>query len=435
MESTAQMTRRRFETSLYRLTAYWGILLLVPGICLSGGLGLHEYLAHQQLDQELQRLAAVGLPIDNASTANKYRQQTSDVGTMEWAELINLVSFGSVCVVRGTELPHVGEGRIPELTPEGVWDDEPRVALFLAEMRPIIARMSAATQYETPVWQPIFFNGTATLREPFDSLRSAVRLLQLELDHALFQRDTQRAMASLKTMEYIARMGDTKLFIVVDLIHFSLVQAFHDSVRRSLSVALWSKEEIDILAGFLKQPDDYQTRWVTTLGNERAVFYLDEHARPNRPSWERWPSARWKSVRGFRQLEELGGRRFHELATAANNIESSGTSDLPAMSAYARELYNVEDSRRLTRVALAIKQFQMQQGDWPDALADLRAVGLGENDWSTVEMGLTFGYTASADKAMVWGVDSRFPNSIPQSIDESHADDEATPRTMVGTIR
>src|SRR5690606_25834757 len=91
-----------------------------------------------------------------------------------------------------------------EIVPGGRWDEEPAVAEFLQWMRPVIDDIQAATEYPTPVWQPIEFRGYSTLLEELQNSRSLVRLLSLDVEHALYHGESDRALRSLQAMQGVA---------------------------------------------------------------------------------------------------------------------------------------------------------------------------------------------------------------------------------------
>jgi hypothetical protein len=86
----------------------------------------------------------------------------------------------------------------------------------------------------------------------------------------------------------------------------------------------------------------------------------------------------------------------------------------PAIHSVATAVIRSEDSRRFTITAIAIKRYHLANGQFPERLADLKAIGLNPSDWTTVA-GTDFGYTPGdtpGDTVYVWSYSLRDPAVI-----------------------
>ena len=72
----------------------------------------------------------------------------------------------------------------------------------------------------------------------------------------------------------------------------------------------------------------------------------------------------------------------------------------------------LEEDRRFTLTAIAIKQFHLEHNKWPERLQDLSTVGLVPSDWQLLN-GEQFGYQHSQDVSYLWGhTDPKTPRRI-----------------------
>ena len=168
--------------------------------------------------------------------------------------------------------PIMGTGKLPEhLVPGGDWPDEPRIAEFLQEVRPLIAQIEQAGRYPTPVWQPIAFGGFSTLLPEIQASRAVIRLLQLEVQHALYHRDPERALRGLAAMQTTAAAFDWDFCMVADLVGIALRGIHRDAIRQSLADTDWEPAQLDQLLAQVQHPRDVAARWHRVCAGERAM--------------------------------------------------------------------------------------------------------------------------------------------------------------------
>ena len=184
---------------------------------------------------EIARLQAAGEPVDNETLARWFQAGSSQEGTAAWREIlvaVEQVSSGETV----SSFPIMGMGKLPEnLVPGGDWPDEPRIAEFLREVRPLITQIEQAGRYPTPVWQPMAFQGFSTPLPEIQASRRISGLLQLEVRHALYHRDTERALRGLAAMQATAAAFDWDFCMVVDLVGMALRGIHRDAIRQSLA--------------------------------------------------------------------------------------------------------------------------------------------------------------------------------------------------------
>ena len=78
---------------------------------------------------------------------------------------------------------------------------------------------------------------------------------------------------------------------------------------------------------------------------------------------------------------------------------------LPATQQCIEVGIRLEQTRRWTLTAIALRQYQQQHGSWPPQLSDLETLGLKFADYSNME-GEMFGYEVVGETAYLWQSDA-----------------------------
>lgn len=451
-QPTATSTKKAFWLRWpFLVTVIPLMLLLLAAIAL----GLNEWRAASRVQAELARIQAAGYPIDDASMSRWFLAQSSQEGTSQWRQVLSLVTAGSL----GFEiekLPYLGNAPLPaEIEPGSPWKSEPAVTEYLQWMRPAINDLYAATEYPTPVWQPIEFRGFGTLLEELQDSRTLVRLLSLDVEHALYHGDGARALRSLQAMQGVAAAFDWQICIVADIVTIASLQSHQRMVQRSLSVAPWNEEQLQLLQDQFSHPREVSRRWQNVVAGERAMvlsaftpqLLAQDHHGITQLEWLwRVPSLRETTLAAYHDFELIGVPGLSGLDERASVFEqtwlSSGPQQifsvfthliLPASRGYADAIEREEMSRRLTLTAIAVKRFQLSTGQWPERLDQLEQVGLKPVDWHTVSAG-QFGYEVSDDAAYLWsfahGKELAVPEKRP-AIPDSNSSQPTTPLVVI----
>ena len=421
-EAKRPTARRRWLLRLVLLPVALGAVAIAI-------LGVSEYRSARAVDAELARLRAAGEPLDDETLSRWFEANTSQAGTAAWSEILVTVEH----IESGeafSSFPIVGLGKLPEdLVPGGPWPDEPRIAEFLQDVRPLIAQIEQAAQYPTPVWQPIAFDSFSTLLPQIQRSRGVVRLLHLEVEHALYHGDTERAMRGLAAMQATSAAFDWDLCLITDLVAIALRSIHRNAIRRSLDGTAWEPAQLDELLAQLAVPRDVATRWQRSLAGERAMAMgLLRGKRERRDAllqshgagpavWFLFPSDTLAYLERMAAIQQVGAEGVLGLGTRAKQLEDQFDQLqqgfigglvtkllLPAVSAVAHANERDELDRRLTRTAVAIRRFHASEGRWPAKLSDLAAVGLQPSDWTALQAG-PLGYQVQADGAVVWAYD------------------------------
>jgi hypothetical protein len=428
------------------------LLPIVLGAIAIAVLGLGQYRSARAVTAEIARLRAAGEPVDDETMARWFQAGTSQEGTAAWRDILVAVEQVTAGETVGT-FPFVGMGKLPEnFVPGCDWPDEPKIAEFLQEIRPLIAQIEQASRYPAPVWQPIAFSSFHTLLPEIQTSRAVVRLLHLEVLHALYHRDTERALHGLAAMQATAAAFEWDFCMVADLVGIALRSIHRDAIRQSLAETDWESAQLDQLLAQVQQPRDVATHWHRICAGERAMTLawlrgsrqdLNGMLPQNTP---RYPAALLLIPSGTKRyldlmatFQQLGEQGVLGMAARAHGLEAELAEPgrrrfddlltslfLPAVAAVAAAYEREELDRRLTRTALGVKRYRVSEGRWPARLSELAAVGLAAQDWTALQAG-PFGYRIEGESAIVWAYDihdkgspSRIRSEPPTEKDVTH---------------
>lgn len=416
------------KTILKRRLKWIGLVSLLPIFILFvffAFIVYRESVASSDLKQKLADMRQSGEPYDNDSMAKFFEKLSHKEGTSAWSEVLAMGKASTAVLPPSTDLPIVGARLLPfDLRPGSEWPDEPRVAEFLQEIRPIIKRIQMAGEFPKPVWMPIKFDGFLTLLEPVQESRNLARILELDAVHALYQKEGERALHDIVAMGCVADAFDWRFCTVGNLVSFAIHGMQVGTINRSLGMDVWSEEQLLALSAQVDRPYDVAKAWNAASSGERAMANtsLDNLQSLGSPEFRDnpffklpvLPSTKLAVLRAYEEWQHCAdagesrlGERAHQVASTmfANGVfrisDMYLVNLMPGIESYAFAFHRKEMFRRLTYTSLAVKRFQMKNKRWPKRLSELSDVGLLLDDWTTSNH-QTFGYEVENDGAYVW---------------------------------
>lgn len=380
-----------------------------------GWLGYREVRAMQTF-RDLNALQKSSSSTGDAWLDENHRASTSTVGTAMWSKVYLLVFAGNYEDQK--DLPMVGSKSLsPILDRKQPWKEDVAVAEYLSQMRPVIDLIHQAAQLPTPVWQPLAFNGPSTLLPEPQEARNVARLLQLEAEYALYHGDSQRALKAITSLQATAESIAWDISVPTLLYHFAMQDMYLRTIQRSLHTDVWSSEQLEQFLSQLAEQIDVTDSFRRGLKAEQA--WVDSILNSNQSEFAgsrlmKFPSVRLELQRQYRELQGLADATNVRLSTHVQKHENAirryeGAAGmfanyyLPYASAYAAALDAQEQIRQITRVAVAVKRFQLEHQRFPEDLSDLSKIGLSTADWTVVGVG-RLGYSVESDRAYVWGL-------------------------------
>jgi hypothetical protein len=431
-QTLRQSPEKRRWASWLLLLALGCALVLVAGVF---AIVLNERGAALDVQAELDRIRAEGLPTDDASMERWFRERTFAEGTVAWNEILRLASTSTLGYPDDEQLPVLGTAEIPQdLEPGGAWPEEAAVAEYLDYVSPVLDLIEQASQYPAPVWQPIAFQGWNTLLEQLGASRSLMRILTLEVEQAVYHGDSARAMRGLRLMRAVLDAFQWDFCLVVELTGVAQQGMHHATIRRTLAANVWDARQLETLLDQIGPAHDPAPVWRNNMAGERAMTMggsydlrtmLDGEVEGIALVELTFPSVRKQLLEIWRQVTELGNGDLSKLAARAKEFEDNRR-DLayqltpspraaylmfPAIHSIALNYERAQDTRRFARTCVAVKLFQLRHRSWPKSLGDLTQVGLSAADWNTVNRG-TLGYGVEGDCAYVWYVPTQQDGAV-----------------------
>ena len=427
MSDNSDSTRQ--ASSLGRYKFVWlSLLPLVAILAVVVYWSIPEWIAAQQNQVQFKKLAAEGIPYDNATMQQTYEQRTHPEGTSDWVEISQLAQWGQQ-VKAYQKLPYLGgDGvEVTNLVSSGKstdWPDKARVASYLEEMEPVIDLIERASAHPTPVRFPIRFDGISTLLPHVQNARGIQRLLVLDCDFAYFNQDNERALRDLSLMQATVDAYDGRETLVSALVNVAIREMRMGEVRRTLTHCQWSAADLEVLRDSLSLKEKVSARWRDNMLCERAfgLSIVNESPRKLTEFLGRQgqfrvftgPSEVRALIKAYQKLVDLSdGQDLSQWRKRAAGLEEWVTAlpsnslagmILPAGTQCLEAEIRAEDVRRWTLTAVAIQQFKQQNEQWPQELSDLESVGLNYEDYSTMD-NRVFGYEIEGDKVFLWKQD------------------------------
>ncbi len=404
-----------------------GLISLLPiGALLAflAFIAYRETVASSELKRMLDGMRQAGQPFDNESIATYFEKVSHKEGTNAWNEVLALGQASRELFI-ASDLPSVGAGKLPhDLRPGIDWPDEPRVAKYLEEVRPIIKRVQLASAFPKPVWMQVRFDGFSTLLQQSQDSRLPVGILNLDATHALYHKESERALNDIVAMRSVADAFDWPFCMMTQWIAIGIRGSQQACINRSLGMDVWNDEQMATLSAQVDKPLDIAKAWRAGYAGELAMFNASlDNLRGSLPlelnqnplyRLPIMPSTRLEILRAFEDCQHCADQGVDGLVERAKAILNSQFKNqrisltnvylsnfLPSLKGYAEYFEGQEVNRRLTYTSLAVKRFQLKNKRWPKNLTELSDVGLVLNDWSTTKRE-PFGYEVEADRAFVW---------------------------------
>lgn len=414
----------------------WLVLLpLLVFLAVAAYWGVTEWNAGRENRMQFEQWAAAGIPYDNATLQKTYDSRTHPEGTSDWLRCIEFTDWCSNADAY-KKLPYLGyEGEDPKkLVPGGKredWPGEPLVGSFLDEMEPVIDLIEQASSHPNPVRLPIKFQGLNTLLPHIQESRNILRLLSLDCDYAYFNEDNPRAMRDLSLMKATIDAFDSRECLVSELVNIALRGMRRSAIRRTLTHSQWSAADLSSLRDSLAMKEEISARWQELMIHERAFGLTSSNESAENLAQMTNAKPQLKIFTGPSEVKTLleAYQRIIELPTGSDvsqwrkraaaleewlqTLSANSLAGMlaPATAQVLEAEIRSEEVRRWTLTAIAIQQFKLEKGQWPEALTALESVGLNYEDFSDTT-NTVFGYEIEGDKVFLWKRPSKITDDL-----------------------
>ncbi len=369
-------------------------LACLPIVALAVAIGIgnaRQWVAMFENRQTIQELAAAGQPVSAIDVAKVYRLGQAPDELAEWGELSRAADhlenrFNDVFA----KFPSANE-LVPSNHPldgEQVLQQHSELAKpLIAKLEEVSDRFGPTEMYANRVYS---FGG----------------LLAREFAYQYHLGNSGRALQLLKLEQ-----ADIK-----------------PTILKSLEHDFWTLEDLAELRSMVAVNSDLDAAWTSSIASARVQFLdslehtedLHDRRDPISGLFGETPTHVRSALSLYERAETLRGLGTRRAYQAAAEIEKSAESfsivavpfavndSLPHY--YPHQMVrnanqyaiNLISTRRVI-TAIAIKQFQLQEGRWPESLDELTKIGLTSSDWKIVGS-QDFGYRVIEDgsAALLW---------------------------------
>ncbi len=326
--------------------------------------------------------------------------------------------------------------------PDQLWEAAPIATQYADEAVAVIDLVEELLDDPVPFWSPVLFDGYGTLLDDVHAMQGVFRLLVAEFRVAVYRADHDRALRALRLMLGLADAFDTDIAFVAKLVRFAILNEHRSLIQQSLAVGFWDQpEHLSQLRDQLQQPGNLDEHWKRSVDAESAMLASEllgdtavghDLASLMGGTVNPLPFGMLKStsLELFRQLaaprnitgagsnqhvqkvlsldEQSNASRSRSMANSVVGIPLANFEILvdlvrPAYSQLALAFSRFEFETKITLLAVAIKQYQIQLNHWPAKLSDLSAVGLSADQWQ-IEPSVAIGYKTDdgGQAAILW---------------------------------
>ncbi|MEQ1828268.1 MAG: hypothetical protein ABL921_20075 [Pirellula sp.] len=374
-----RMNQRR--TMLNLRYSVFGMLLMLLLVSATVAFAWREWSASRQLSAALNQAKQSGQAVDDASMADWFERHTSKDKTATWSEILSLASSDAIRsrTYRFTNRLSETEGSEKQSTTLKQGSDEyyRELGRFLDEVRALLTLIQTESHLEKPVWLPIRFDGVNTHAECVGNSYQVQRLVELQFEMEMHERDTSKAMESLETMHRCLLAFD---WGIMPQYHWNQRTGLYDTISKSLDYDFWSEEQLRGLKDFLG-PIDLAAEWSSMVDADQALYAKAFSADDEQLSGEEraiqglilWPSTRKQNWDDGRAASQIGRVGWDSLDEATKTFEKRKRLISQGMSlSYSNfQIRTQEWYRRLLLVCVDLRIFHKQNGRWPKGLDEV----------------------------------------------------------------
>ncbi len=408
------MTQQRIAPSRWWwIAAIPVIATVVPGIRWYAA----ESSAATEIRAHLTSLRASGVPVDEASFSQSFDKRTSRKHSLEWERWISasflVNSAGYAAKLKTYPQTNNDAQESPSIARQVSLAGDNPVLVARSEMlsgyaTPLIRLASDLTSDRELVWMPPVSAQTPKEFSPLGFLWQSNDLLMSEAELAFHLDQTDRTVEVLQTLSRCDEAFDWQSSIRGEFERSASIRHRNNWLQRSLDKNRWNAEQLQKLFELVGPVPPLAARWHNIMSTERALDFdalnvnevnlsvtvsKQKHIYPTEKV--AIPATRLLDfVMDYDAAVSVGDFGYTGLQNVASSVENSFNRRDQANSHWfnrrvpdnwnevlghyrphvgdlAKVLIRLEDSRRMTRTALAIKMFRLANARWPEKLTEL----------------------------------------------------------------
>ncbi|MGV3604780.1 MAG: hypothetical protein ACO1RA_00120 [Planctomycetaceae bacterium] len=382
----------------------------------------------QQLAAKLDSLRAAGVPIDSQSLDAWYRKRTDATNTMAWMKVFQALKSPEFRTKSFEVDKFTRDIRTLSRT-QNHWPGEGPVREFLTQTSELRAEIRRISEARTPVQLPLQFNLKLANADHLNLFREAMRLILLEINVAIADRDSSQITASTQTLLNISEMLRSGPFANHLLIVNSFRQLAFSGLKEALERNLLEPQDLETLAKALSQEPPPFENFSDVVHGEIGLVIQGYFTLPD-PSKKRFLSGpldpriastqdmlrylghtlKYLDIEGCSMADAIEKQKGYtaQLAKEIKASEESGDSDWRVTKEVFQDWRGVvtticRDRQSINMVlhGIAIRRYQKQFGEFPKDLAALKEVGFDTADFMPVG-NLPMGYRLEEGGCTLW---------------------------------
>jgi hypothetical protein len=309
----------------------------------------------------------------------------------------------------------------------------PAIRELAAQAKPVLRTLASIQDPDANIWHPVIFDGADLHLPATMQSRSLMRLLKIEFLDAYHEGESQRAIEALTLLDRFYGHGYRSMCASEEMVCRDADSIARKLVMHTLVHGVWSEADLVRIQQLVSREFDWQGRWKDVARGEILLDLPWEE----QPISEGYPLLRMLAPRSLiapSEKHEIASRYVmiastDDIATPQHvktiagivrpsdkkmksawapdqwlqlprmNADTSVYLSFKSYAAVAREFAHAAGEQRLTRCAVAIKQFATRNHRLPASLNELASVGLPAE--ATVNIyGQPIEYELGKDRAM-----------------------------------
>lgn len=420
------------------LFLFLGLPFLLGGGCLALWVGRNR-VADAELRARLDERKQAGLPVDQASLAEFYRQRTEVEDAPRWQVVFE--QMGTTQFLADAQaMPVLGTGaEIP--SPDETWAEQQSVEAFLSKYSVTLNEVLELGKSNDPVQFPVQFGSQDSILEVAQQMRPVARMLVLQRRVCQRNGNAEGQFNAINAMIgcCLALRGESVIVTQMSgaAIHGIAIGELRDAIERDELTT----EQLNLLGERLKVFEDFRSPYQAAMQGEvgfmlprllnptleaedgpspptipfvsrsrGAVTLLDLFKRANDnaegASLPEFAKATW-------QFQIDAEAYFEEAGWLAKLDSMAAVTAVPAMTAFGEVVVRQVMQNRMALIGIAARQFEDARGTLPGSLAELEEQGIGPAIRQTA-IGQEFGYRLQEAGAVLWSYDLQGRTRDPQ---------------------
>lgn len=387
----------------------------------------------QQLTAKLDTLRAAGVPVDTQSLDAWYRNRTDETNTKAWLKIFQTLNSPKF-QTQSQGVETFSKDSRTSSRKHDQWPGEGPVRELLAQTTELREEIQSLSKVRKPVQLPLQFNLVLVTLEHINSFRATARLIALELDAAIADRNSAQITASAQTLLDLSEVFSGEQFHDHLYVVYAIRGLAFSGLKEALERSLLEPQDLEMLAKSLSQEPPPFENFSDVVHGELGLIISGYFTLPD-PSKKKFLSGpsdprvastqdtlrfidhmlKYEDIDGCSMADAIEKQKSYaaQLEKEIKASEASGDPDWrvtkDAFPYWYSVIITICRDRQLSHMVLhgiAIRRYQKQFGKFPEDLAALKEVGFDATEFMPVG-NLPMGYRLEEDGCTLWSTPPR----------------------------